>query len=318
MGIKESFNSAFNAISKVENDFLLTKYREDIFIGLDCNLNVVVITKSIPQNRTPIIHKTQKMSIECNIKVQYELDGNSYIDVVHIIRCFVTDKQDREIFLELCEVMLANNNGSEETIMDTFSILRTFFSEKKEFSDSELIGLYAELYTICSYKDSLHLERFWQSRDRMKFDFSISEKLKLEIKATTQNTRKHHFRHEQLMTSVYDIYVMSYLLRYDDEGTSLFDIIQECKELLMFYPNKLLKVDAVLRNVSEDRLRSFRFNRDYTDQFRKLYRAVDIPKFNEVTPAGVLDAEYDCVLDTAHDIDIMAFNRIVEEAVSDR
>lgn len=41
----------------------------------------------------------------------------------------------------------------------------------------------------------------------MKFDFSISEKVKLEVKATVKNIRTHHFRHEQLMTEVYDIFV---------------------------------------------------------------------------------------------------------------
>ena len=117
------------------------------------------------------------------------------------------------------------------------------------------------------------------------------------------------------MTSVYDIYVMSYLLRHDDEGTSLFDIIYESKELLMAYPNKLLKVNSVLRSVSEDRLKSIRFNRDYTDRFCKLYRAIDIPKFNEVTPAGVSNAEYDCILDTVPDFDLSEYIKIVKSEI---
>ena len=64
----------------------------------------------------------------------------------------------------------------------------------------------------------------------MKFDFSISEKVKLEVKATVKNIRTHHFRHEQLMTEVYDIFVLSYLLRYDDEGLSLFELLMSCKK----------------------------------------------------------------------------------------
>ena len=311
MGIVEFFNNCFKNVMAVQSDFLLTRYKDNVLVGLDQKLNVVVITKTMNPNRSPLIHKTRKMCIECNMKVQYELDGSNHVDVVHIIRCMVPDKFEKELFLELCTIMISTCNGSEEKIMDTFSILRTFFSERKEYSDNELIGLYAELYTIIIYKDSLHLERYWQSRDKMKFDFSISEKLKLEIKSTTQNSRMHHFRHEQLMTSVYDIYVMSYLFRYDDEGTSLYDLIIECKELLMDYPNKLLRINSVLRNVSEDRLKTLRFNRDYTDQFRRLYRAVDIPKFNEVTPAGVTNAEYDCILDTINDFDQSIFNNIV-------
>ena len=59
--------------------------------------------------------------------------------------------------------------------------------------------------------------------------FSISEKLKLEIKSTTKNSRTHHFRHEQLMTELYNIYVLSYMFRYDDEGLSLWELILESK-----------------------------------------------------------------------------------------
>lgn len=68
--------------------------------------------------------------------------------------------------------MLIHESGeSEEAIMETFNTLRTFFNDKKELSDNELIGLYAELYTIYSFHESLEIEKYWQSRDRMKFDY---------------------------------------------------------------------------------------------------------------------------------------------------
>ena len=160
-----------------------------------------------------------------------------------------------------------------------------------------------EAANLQSFHESLEIEKYWQSRDRMKFDFSISEKVKLEVKATVKNIRTHHFRHEQLMTEVYDIFVLSYLLRYDDEGLSLFELLMSCKKIMANDSRKLLRINYVLKNVEESRLKHLRFNRAYTEANRHIYRAADIPKFRENTPRGVANAEYDCVLDNVEFIE---------------
>ncbi len=297
MNIIEAFNKHFKIGMVLKNDFSLVNCEDGIMIGLDKNAHVAVVVKSSSPKRFPIIQKTQNMSIECNVKVSYALNGKVETDVVHILRCLSDSEKEKELFLELATVLLVNTDRSEESIMESFNILRTFFSNKKDVSDNELIGLYAELYTICKYHHTLNIEKYWQSRDKMKFDFSVSEKIKLEIKATTKNSRTHHFRHEQLMTEIYDIYVLSYMLRYDDEGLPLYDLIIQSKEYLAFDPRKLLKINQVLKNVSEERLKSLRFNQDFTEANMHFYSAIDIPKFNENTPNGVANAEYDCSLD---------------------
>lgn len=314
MSIVDLFRLHFGTNTPATNDFSLIEYGSGILIGVDKASCVCVVVKSANPNRFPLKHKTQNMSIECNVKVRYSLNGDTVNDVVHIIRCLSEKQREKELFLELAAVLIQESDGSEEAIMDTFNTLRTFFNDKKEVPDNELIGLYAELYTICRYKDSIGLGQYWQSRDRMKFDFSISDKVKLEVKATTKNSRTHHFRHEQLMTALYDIYVLSYMLRYDDEGLSLHDVLIESKRILEVDSRKLLKINYILKNVSEDRLKGMRFNKEYTESHRHFYRAADIPKFNQVTPQGVANAEYDCVLDTVSFIEDQEFIDIVESA----
>ena len=297
MNIVEIFRNHFGGGNSSNHDFTLVEYDTNILIGVDSSERVCVVVRSSNPCRFPIKHKTQKMSIECNMKVSYGLNGELYDDTVHIIRCLSEISREKYLFLELSTVLIQESDGSEEAIMETFNTLRTFFNDKKELSDNELIGLYAELYTIYSFHETLEIEKYWQSKDRMKFDFSISEKVKLEVKATVKNTRTHHFRHEQLMTEVYDIFVLSYLLRYDDEGLSLLDLLMTCKEFLSNDSRKLLRINYVLKNVGEDRLKYMRFNCAYTEANRHIYRAADIPKFNQNTPRGVANAEYDCVLD---------------------
>lgn len=312
MDIVETFQNHFGSGNASTHDFTLVEYRPNFFIGIDKFDHVCVVVKSSGLHRFPIKYKTQKISIECNMKVCYELNGKPYDDTVHIIRCLSEVKREKYIFLELSMVLIQEGDKSEEAIIETFNILRTFFNDKKELSDNELIGLYAELYTICSFHESLEIEKYWQSRDRMKFDFSISEKVKLEVKATVKNIRTHHFRHEQLMTEVYDIFVLSYLLRYDDEGLSLFELLMSCKKIMANDSRKLLRINYVLKNVEESRLKHLRFNRAYTEANRHIYRAADIPKFRENTPRGVANAEYDCVLDNVEFIEDDLFIDIVK------
>lgn len=51
-------------------------------------------------------------------------------------------------------VLIQEGDKSEEAIMETFNILRTFFNDKKELSDNELIGLYRGrfIYQYCQIK----------------------------------------------------------------------------------------------------------------------------------------------------------------------
>lgn len=313
MDIVSTFKKHFASNASINNDFLLIECDGGIMIGVDKTSHISVVIKSSNGNKFPIKHKTQNMSIECNVQVSYILNGNVEHGVVHIIRCISDSWHEKELFLELATVLIGDSDGTEEAIMDTFNTLRTFFSTKLEISDNELVGLYAELYTICKYHQDIHIEKFWQSRDRMKFDFSISEKLKLEIKSTTKNSRVHHFRHEQLMTELYNIYVLSYMFRYDDEGLSLWEILLESKNYLKNDPIRLLKINKILKNVSEERLKSLKFNRDYTERHMRFYEAINIPKFKESTPNGVSNAEYDCVLDNVSYVDDKNFINAVKQ-----
>lgn len=312
MNIVDTFRSHFSNSQGISNDFSLVECDDGIMIGVDKSSHLSVVINSKSPKRVPIMHKTQSMRIECNVRVTYVLNGETHQGVVHILRCLSDNEREKELFLELASVLISEGDGSEESIMDTFNVLRTFFNNKKDISDNELIGLFAELYTIYVFHHSLGIENYWQSRDKMKFDFSITEKFKLEVKATTKNTRTHHFRHEQLMTELYDIYVLSYMLRYDDEGLSLFDLINVTKNYFTSDSKKLIKINNVIKNVSEDRLKQMRFNRNYLDANMHFCKAEDIPKFNQSTPSGVSNAEYDCVLDNVKHISGEEFVALVK------
>ena len=304
MNILERYCQVFDD-KENNHDFVLISYSDNLYVGKDNAGHAVIVIPSNRPERMGIRQKTKMLSVECNVPVTYRLEGELHRDVVHIIRCLVETKKEEEIFVELTTLfdVPSKSVDQEESILEIVAILTEFFSNKTEPTYRELQGLFAELYTIWSYKDILNLAIFWQSRDRMKFDFSLTERDKIEVKSTIKNERRHHFKHEQLWSEIYNIHVVSYMLRADDEGLSLYELINMTKPLLRMYPQKTLIVDRYVKNTSEERLRETRYNEYLLKQCRKIYNASDIPKFTEQTPSGVSNAEYDCILDHVKSVD---------------
>lgn len=294
--------------NETNHDFELVECG-NFFIGKDSDNNVTLVIISNRPNRKPLRQKTKMLSVECNSAVSYMVDGTAHNDIVHIIRCFGKTSKEIDIFLELSSLFesISYADDQETAILETVSILSSFFDDCREPSYTEMEGLFGELYSILKFNETLDFSRYWQSEDRMKFDFSFTETLKVEVKVTLKSERKHHFRHEQLLGNNFKIYVISYMLRKDDEGLSLYDLICNTKPLLADYPSKILIIDKYLKNASVELLSSIRFNEELLKQNCRYFRASDIPRFAEMTPTGVSNAEYDCLLDSANSISEIDF-----------
>lgn len=159
---------------------------------------------------------------------------------------------------------------------------------------------YPSLVAIVNFSEkSCDLSRFWQSRNMMKFDFSISEKKRLEIKSTLKPSRTHHFKHDQLLSELYDIRIISFMLRKSDFGITLEDIIDTIREK---YPDNyalLMHIETAIAYADKDMLRGIKYDELYLKDNMRCFDAKDIPHFNEKTPDGVFNAEYDCCLDNS-------------------
>ena len=322
MTIIECYRTALSSKRTTQDDFLLYSFRDSLFLGFDIEGNLCAVVKSAGFSSSPIIQITKLLSVECNIHLAYSLDGSEKkSNLVHIIRCFSQIEKEREMFLELIDAMIPTGKAMDDEVMEVFRTLAKFFADKTEPSDSELIGLYAEIDAIINFHPQLDLARYWQSKDRLKFDFSFSEKFKLEVKATTKTFRTHHFRHEQLNTEIFDIFILSYMLRYDDEGKSLYDMLQEVKPLIKTNTKKLTRINSILKNVTEERLRAIKFSPEFTAEKRHFFDAKLVPKFPEGTPEGVANAEYDCSLENIDFIPDSSFvilaKKAIEEELSD-
>lgn len=225
---------------------------------------------------------------------------------MHIIVCKEDDEERIKAFIRLTKAFSEiDKNLDQYYFAKLFASISSLFDKKRKVSESEVQGLFAELYSILYLNDkNCDIAKYWQSKSRMKFDFSINETKRLEIKSTLKSNRIHHFRHDQLLGSMYDIKIVSLLLQKNDQGVSLADLVDVFREEYSDDYSLMLHIDSIVSQIDEEYLLKTKYDKIYIDKNIRFFDVKAIPHFNEKTPDGVFNAEYDCDLETADSLSI--------------
>ena len=274
---------------------------DSCYFGKDYNNNVVFMIPSQLERVAPVYQETRSLRFAFNKKCVFR-NGNSVDSkIVHMLTCKETDENKVMAFIRLTKAFAQNEQDNDQYYLaKLFSSISALFDKERRVSEAELQGLFAELYTILHFlENSCDIVDFWQSRNMMKFDFSISATKRLEIKSTLKPSRTHHFLHEQLQSELYDIRIVSIMLQKNDCGVSLEELIEIIREKYTNNYALLMHIESLISHADEETLQSIKYDRIYLRENIKYFNAEDIPHFNEKTPDGVFNAEYDCNLDTS-------------------
>lgn len=275
--------------------------------GKNSQNNIVFIANSQNFSQSSI-QQTKYLALTRNVSCTIKIGGTEKNGRFDILTCLSDNPIHIKVFIELTNMYINNDlNGS---ITDYFICLKDLFTNKQKISTKELQGIYAELYVMYYMADfGIDLYSLWQSIDKMKFDFSVSENKKIEVKSTIGENRIHKFRHEQLVTDIFDVWIVSVLLRKDDQGLSLYDLANLVKNECSHNIKVFAHIENLLLNYSKEDLQNIRFNKTYTDKNIALYKAIDVPKFKSKQPDGVSNTEYDSDL---NNIDSRTIKEFIE------
>lgn len=271
------------------------------YFGKDRDNYVVFMMPSQLAKVSPVYQETRSLRFAFNKKCTFRHDEEVEIKVVHLLTCKEKDEDRVMAFIRLTKAFAQNEHDNDQYYLaKLFASISSLFDKERKVSETELQGLFAELYTILHLGESgCDIADYWQSRNKMKFDFSITDKKRLEIKSTLKPTRIHHFKHDQLLSELYDIRIVSVLLRRGDFGLSLEELIDRIRDKYADNYALLMHVEAAISCADKDMLQSIKYDGVYIKENLRYYDAENIPHFNEKTPEGVFNAEYDCCLDTA-------------------
>jgi len=297
-----SVESIFETILVMQNpqgaNFSLIKLgfpEKDIYYGKDMDGNFIFSAASQNTQLRPSLQKTKKLIFWFNASCRFTVN-NAYTEkIMNVLTCTSSDKDELIAFIRLTLAFIHDTEDtSPKRMYELFTLLTNLFASANKASLVELQGFYGELYAIKYFNQmGVNLSDFWQKREKMKFDFSVSSQKKIEVKSTTKDTRVHHFKHEQLLSDLYDICVISIMLRADDKGNSLFDLVQDVRVIASNNFETLIYIEDFIKSFDHVELDNIRFDSTYTDRHLHVYKAENVPRFEENQPRGVSKTEYD-------------------------
>lgn len=285
------------------------------YFGKDRENNTVFMIVSRSSKILPVFQETHSLSFSFNKKCRFIYNEEVNEKAMHVLTCKVEDKDKVLAFIRLTRAFAQNEPHDDQYYLSKlFSSISALFDKRKDVSDIELQGLFAELYSIIFfYENGCDISECWQSHSKMKFDFSLSDKKRIEVKSTTRANRVHHFKHDQLLSELYDIKIISIMLQKNDYGISLGDVVDAIRKV---YPDQyalLLHIESTIAHVEKEDLFSLRYDQSFLESNIRFFDALSIPHFNEKTPEGVFNAEYDCDLENISSLPLSVLKNWISE-----
>ena len=314
MNINEIIERITSIPTPSSNYLVFVSDTPDCYFGKDSDGCVVFMLLSKSPKVPSVNQETKSLRFIFNQKCVFNCNQKEEKNTMHILTCKEKDKEKLMAFIRLTKSFSSTETGQDQYYLaKLFSSISALFDKQRWVSEIEVQGLFAELYTILYLNNNgCDISKYWQSRNKMKFDFSLGDTKRMEIKSTLKNERIHHFRHDQLLDELYDIRIVSILLRKSDIGVSLSDVVDQIRLLYANNFSLMLHIESTVSQIDEDLLNDVKYDIPYLESNIRFYDAKRIPHFNEKTPEGVFNAEYDCILDNAQSEDLKSIISWIE------
>jgi len=277
-----------------ENEYRLIKSNDDdVYYGKDHSGHFVFVIRSEEPKRLPIMKTTGLLVLNTNAHCVFDHKINQEGLTAHVLTCLSINSLDQDAFIRLTAAFLEQSHKNDD-VTAFFDSLTRLFKRDDSRDDLTMQGLFGELYAI-KHLDSLGIKiyPYWQSQDRMKFDFTIDSRKRMDVKTTTKQDRVHHFRHEQLRLDLYDILIMSIQLRPSDKGVTMLSLVNYTRDLYASDYRRLMIIEEMIKNYSTEELSEMCYDSQILEENIAFFDATDVPRFKEPSPVGVSNAEYD-------------------------
>ena len=218
-------------------------------------------------------------------------------------------RPDIETFLVLVDAFLAHSEAhppTAETLEAFFrSMVRLFAVSPARDLATDRQGLWGELFVMKCVRGFLSWAPFWHGEVSRLFDFAAPRR-RVEVKTTTGELRVHRFSHRQIHAPDGDeILIASLLLKEDEAGVSLQQLIAECRAAL-WGSTFFLKLEQAVRHAGMESSSEPGPAFDDTEAQRQLawFWAEDAPHFRMLEPPGVSETRYKVDLSGAPRLDL--------------
>lgn len=272
---------------------------EGFFLGVDRSKRPCLFVATQSRVLEPNLQATH-ISLRPNQAFDLTLPDNSKKrGLFHALLCETEDRSDRETFVSLIEAFIVQTDNAQlasQTIGQFFrSLVRLFAEGAVRDRELEQQGLWGELFLMRQIRGYKFWAPFWHSEVTRLYDFSSTGK-RLEVKTASGGQRVHHFSHRQVFSlGGEQIVIASLMVREEDSGLSLNDLIAECRSSLLNSPY-YLKLERSVRHAGikiEDPQEAGPIY-DPNEALHSLgwFKSTKVPHFNQPEPGGVSQTTY--------------------------
>ena len=290
----------------------------DVYCGNDENNYYFIAIESNGDLSESYTQKTQELEFRYNVLCKLTINNVEKEGYFHMLICKSFDKKHLQNFKRLILSFIHNEDyHNYEKINDLFSSFLSMFSKQKSRSYEDFESFFSELYFIYFMKNKgIDVSKYWQSKEKMKFDYNFNEKSKIDIKSTSKPNRIHHFLHEQLASDIFDIKIVSFKMRTTDKGMSINSLISKVREMLVLPLHVEKYINNYISNTTNyEQLDELLFDEIFLLNNIAFYDAIDVPKFNCKQPNGVTKTEYDSDLSLSNEISIDEVIKWIEKNI---
>lgn len=198
-----------------------------------------ILIKNLNDNKNTTSFNNNDLTFRKNVELL--LDNESVF--VHMIICNSKTKYIIKSFNIVYEYLFNKIDtplSDDEFMRVVLSLVELF--EKGSSNITEQIGFVGELLTLHYFivNDRKEVANFYHRFSNSKFDIEVSEKIKIEIKTSSDTIRKHKFSHSQIYSPKLDIYIASLLLYRMENSTTLYQLFDKVVNTVDDYENKLV------------------------------------------------------------------------------
>jgi hypothetical protein len=240
-------------------------------------------------------------SLPCRI---VDEDGQTISGHFASIRCLSGDREIQEYFLHVAEMLVdaLPLNASASDVLEAIERLVALFRAISQPSRKSAAGLWGELFLIVNSREPYVLLKSWHGEANEEVDFSDGRQ-RLEVKCSSDGTRRHHFSLEQLTPpSGSNQVVASMLLEAAAGGKSLKELWEMAREVASGDSDLLYKIEsscaAMLGPDWQDSV-DFKYDEQRATESLRFYDVQDVPKIQTELPRGVTEVRFKSDLDLA-------------------
>lgn len=253
------------------------------------NVNNPSLLIFISEKNQDFIISTQNLfniKVSHNLKCEIESDGKVSQNSFSVVSYIGQNNDVKDLFLSTCQILTKSlgQSPSNKQIKYTVDKFIELFKAVKETPRNSIQGLWCELFLIEQSSFPEKLIAGWHSIPEEKFDFSFN-KLRLEVKSSTSESRIHHFSSRQLNpTNDTEIIIASVLVISNVAGYSINDLLSSINKKLNNFPKQKEKLHLLVYStlgVDIERVNQIKFDLEFAKNSLHFYQSNNIPKIQD-------------------------------------